>query len=166
MFRSALRNARNALQPLATGARASAACIERRALATLCAQAYGAGNRPLVGAWLQLGLALSVCACVPVGATYFFAGDIMNALVGGAYAHVSGWRFKQASLFSVTPKKSNWSSTAWHLAVFAASMASHASPAGSASSQNPRNTVTSCPSTTMHSHKFAMGTKNGRTQAK
>lgn len=37
MFRSALRNARNALQPLATGARASAACIERRALATLCA---------------------------------------------------------------------------------------------------------------------------------
>ena len=53
------------------------------ALATLCAQAYGAGNRPLVGAWLQMGLALSVAACVPVGATYFFAGDIMNALVGG-----------------------------------------------------------------------------------
>ena len=37
MFRSALRRARNALQPLATGARASAACVERRALATLCA---------------------------------------------------------------------------------------------------------------------------------
>ena len=37
MFRSALRRACNALQPLATGARASAACVERRALATLCA---------------------------------------------------------------------------------------------------------------------------------
>ena len=54
------------------------------ALSTLCAQAYGAGNRPLVGAWLQMGLSLSVVACVPVGATFFFAGDIMNALVGGA----------------------------------------------------------------------------------
>ena len=47
MFRSALRRARNALQPLATGARASAACVERRALATLCAS--GGADHAAVG---------------------------------------------------------------------------------------------------------------------
>ena len=45
MFRSALRRARTALQPLVTGARASAPHVERRALSTLCASDLAAAGR-------------------------------------------------------------------------------------------------------------------------
>ena len=45
MFRSALRRARIALQPLVTGARASAPHVERRALSTLCASDLAAAGR-------------------------------------------------------------------------------------------------------------------------
>ena len=45
MFRSALRRARTALQPLVTGARASAPHVERRTLSTLCASDLAAAGR-------------------------------------------------------------------------------------------------------------------------
>ena len=52
------------------------------ALSILAATAYGAGNMKLVGYWLVLCLVVITIACVPIGATWAWAGDIMSVFMG------------------------------------------------------------------------------------
>ena len=52
------------------------------ALSILAATAYGAGNMKLVGYWLVLCLVGITIACVPIGATWAWAGDIMSVFMG------------------------------------------------------------------------------------
>ena len=52
------------------------------ALSILAATAYGAGNMKLVGYWLVLCLVVITIACIPIGATWAWAGDIMRVFMG------------------------------------------------------------------------------------
>ena len=48
----------------------------------LASTAYGAKNYRLMGYWLILTMVVVTLACLPVGASWFFAGDIMRAFIG------------------------------------------------------------------------------------
>ncbi|EQC37367.1 hypothetical protein SDRG_05584 [Saprolegnia diclina VS20] len=52
--------------------------------AALSAQAYGAGNLPLVGRYCQMTCVIVSLACVPIGALWWFTGDLLFA--GGVSA--------------------------------------------------------------------------------
>ena len=51
-------------------------------LSTLCAQAWGAGNYPLVGEWLQLWLVASLILSIPAIAARWYTGDVLYFLFG------------------------------------------------------------------------------------
>jgi MATE family multidrug resistance protein len=51
-------------------------------LSTLCAQAWGAGNNPLVGEWLQLWLVASMFLSVPAIVARWYTGDVLFYLFG------------------------------------------------------------------------------------
>ena len=51
-------------------------------LSTLCAQAFGAGNNPLVGEWLQLWLVASAVLAVPALIARWYTGWILGGLFG------------------------------------------------------------------------------------
>ena len=50
------------------------------AVNTLCAQAYGAGNMPLVGLWLQLSIVLNTAATIPLAVSWWFTGDMLRLI--------------------------------------------------------------------------------------
>jgi MATE family multidrug resistance protein len=51
-------------------------------LSTLCAQAWGAGNNPLVGEWLQLWLVASLLLAIPAIVARWYTGDVLLVLFG------------------------------------------------------------------------------------
>ena len=51
-------------------------------LSTLCAQAWGAGNYPLVGEWLQLWLVASLLLAIPAIVARWYTGDVLYSLFG------------------------------------------------------------------------------------
>lgn len=70
-----------------------AACI---AVSTLCSQAFGAKNYPLVGIWVQIGILVGSMVALPVAVTWIFmenvaklAGFTANAHLAGVYAQYS-----------------------------------------------------------------------------
>jgi MATE family multidrug resistance protein len=57
-------------------------------LSTLCAQAWGAGNNPLVGEWLQLWLVASLILAIPAIVARWYTADVLLG-VFGLEMHVS-----------------------------------------------------------------------------
>lgn len=66
-------------------------------LTTLCSQAWGAGNYPLVGEWLQLWLVASFLLAVPAMIARWYTETVLYSLFGlsstvsalaGSYAHI------------------------------------------------------------------------------
>jgi len=53
---------------------------QEEALSTLVAQAAGAGNARLAGAWLQMAALVAVCLAVPIAISWWFAGPILAGL--------------------------------------------------------------------------------------
>jgi MATE family multidrug resistance protein len=51
-------------------------------LSTLCAQAWGAGNNPLVGEWLQLWMLASWLLAIPAIIARWYTGDVLTMLFG------------------------------------------------------------------------------------
>ena len=51
-------------------------------LSTLCAQAWGAGNNPLVGEWLQLWLVASLLLAIPAIVARWFTEDVLFSIFG------------------------------------------------------------------------------------
>ena len=51
-------------------------------LSTLCSQAFGAGNNPLVGEWLQLWLVASSLLAVPAIVARWFTAEVLFSLFG------------------------------------------------------------------------------------
>ena len=51
-------------------------------LSTLCAQAWGAGNNPLVGEWLQLWLVASFVLAIPAIVARWYTGDVLFNIFG------------------------------------------------------------------------------------
>lgn len=51
-------------------------------LSTLCAQAWGAGNNPLVGEWLQLWLVASMLLAAPAIMVRWVTGDVLYSIFG------------------------------------------------------------------------------------
>lgn len=51
-------------------------------LSTVCAQAWGAGNNPLVGEWLQLWLVASFVLAIPAMMARWFTEDVLRLLFG------------------------------------------------------------------------------------
>ena len=47
-------------------------------LSTLCSQSWGAKNKELMGVWLQLTLVCVLVVCIPVGASWWWTGEIMS----------------------------------------------------------------------------------------
>ncbi|OQR89491.1 hypothetical protein THRCLA_09724 [Thraustotheca clavata] len=48
-----------------------------QAISTLCSQAYGAGNKNLVGVWLQTSIVFAVVGAIPVMIWYMFVGNMI-----------------------------------------------------------------------------------------
>jgi MATE family multidrug resistance protein len=48
------------------------------ALNALCAQADGAGNRHLIGSYLNIAVILTIILCLPIGISWIFTGEVMH----------------------------------------------------------------------------------------
>lgn len=66
--------------------------IQSRVIGTLCGQAYGAGNKALVGIWLQVALVILGIVCIPVAIAWAFTEDVLKlAGKGGELASDAGY---------------------------------------------------------------------------
>lgn len=72
--------AASAMANMVQGVFCSPPCAVSFAVNPLVAQALGASNRPLAGAWFLMAMALSVVANLPSIAAFFFVGDTLRVL--------------------------------------------------------------------------------------
>ncbi|CAE8711120.1 unnamed protein product [Polarella glacialis] len=54
--------------------------IQSRVVGTFCGQAFGAGNKMLVGIWLQVSYAVLCSVMIPVAICWFLTGVVLDAL--------------------------------------------------------------------------------------
>jgi len=85
------------------------------ALNSVCAQAIGAGNKKLAGAWLQIALAAVTIESVPVIAAYFFTTPVMALITGDSTADDKavtrlGQQYNTWASMSLLP-------TVWYMAI-------------------------------------------------
>lgn len=74
------------------------------AVPSLCSQAVGAGNKALIGTWLQLGLLCCTVACVPVLTVWWFTGPLLRLVgVDDHIANLAG-TFSRWSILRMWPQ--------------------------------------------------------------
>uniref|UniRef100_A0A7S1EUB0 Multidrug and toxic compound extrusion protein n=1 Tax=Timspurckia oligopyrenoides TaxID=708627 RepID=A0A7S1EUB0_9RHOD len=74
------------------------------ALDTLCSQAYGAGNYPMLGIWLQRGVFLgTIISFLIAFVWYFLSNSILNALQIAPEVAVHSTQFLQTSVWMIWP---------------------------------------------------------------
>ena len=54
--------------------------IQSRIVSTFCGQAFGAGNKMLVGIWLQVSYVVLLCVMVPVAVCWVLTGPVLQAV--------------------------------------------------------------------------------------
>lgn len=87
---------------------------QEEVISTLVSQAYGHGNKPLAGAWLQLAIMVLLALCVPISITWVFAGSILSGLgFGPESLTVQAEVFCRWFLISLVPLGLLSAITAW-----------------------------------------------------
>lgn len=54
--------------------------IQSRIVGTFCGQAFGAGNKMLVGIWLQVSYVVLLCVMLPVAVCWILTGPVLQAI--------------------------------------------------------------------------------------
>ncbi|OQS03763.1 hypothetical protein THRCLA_03945 [Thraustotheca clavata] len=75
-----------------------------QAIPTLCGQAYGAGNKILVGIWLQTAIVFAIVTCIPVMIYYMFVGWMIGLTMDDIQTVNYGSQFAKIMAFGLIPQ--------------------------------------------------------------
>ncbi|OQR99021.1 hypothetical protein ACHHYP_07456 [Achlya hypogyna] len=75
-----------------------------QAIPTLCGQAYGAGNKILVGIWLQTAVVFAIVTCIPVMIYYMFVGHMIALTMDDAETVYYGSQFSKVMALGLIPQ--------------------------------------------------------------
>ncbi|KDO32774.1 hypothetical protein SPRG_02472 [Saprolegnia parasitica CBS 223.65] len=75
-----------------------------QAIPTLCGQAYGAGNKVLVGIWLQTAVVFAIVTCIPVMVYYMFVGRMIALTMDDAETVYYGSEFAKVMALGLIPQ--------------------------------------------------------------